>query len=81
MAFAIRYPPSQITNGTSYSLLVTITNKKDNLLYINDVHTPVIPLGVNRTKFIDVSVTRVEGKQRKIVDDHLFNIFRNNSSI
>lgn len=68
MAFAIRYAPSQINNQRSYSLSVTINDKNNQLLYINDVQVPVIPLGVNRTRFIDVSVIRVKRKEEKFVD-------------
>jgi uncharacterized lipoprotein YbaY len=67
MAFAIRYSPSQVRNGFSYSLSVTIKNKKNELLYINDVYTAVIPIGANRTKFINVPVIRVQSRNRKIV--------------
>ena len=56
MAFAIRYAPSEVANGFGYSLSVTIRSKNDELLYLNDVHVPVTPLGAERTKFIDVPV-------------------------
>jgi len=65
MAFAIRYPPSQVKNGLSYSLSVTINSKNNELLYINDLNIPVIPLGANRTKFIDAPVIRIKRKQKK----------------
>jgi uncharacterized lipoprotein YbaY len=71
MAFAIRYSPSQVTNGVSYSLGVSIRNKKNELLYINDVYAAITPLGANRTKFIDVPVKSVKGRSRVIVDDSL----------
>jgi uncharacterized lipoprotein YbaY len=83
MAFAIKYLPSQLGSGVSYSLRVTIKNKKNELLYTNDVHTGVVPLGANRTKFVDVPVILVKSKQRKTVDLSLLNmiyIFRNTSS-
>ncbi len=63
MTFAIRYLPSQINNKKSYSLSVKIQNKNNELLYINDVYVPVIPLGTNRTKFIDVPVIRIKRKK------------------
>lgn len=62
MAFAIRYSPSQVKDGLIYSLRVTITNQKDELLYTNDVHVRIKPLGVNRTRFIDVPVISVKCK-------------------
>lgn len=83
MAFAIQYSPSQVSNGVSYSLRVTIKNQKDELLYTNDVHATVIPLGANRTRFIDVPVISVKCKKKKIVDnDFLFiYIYSNNSCV
>lgn len=63
MAFAVRYLPSQVNNQQSYSLSVTIHDKNNQLLYINDVRVSVIPLGINRTKFIDVPVIRVTRKE------------------
>jgi uncharacterized lipoprotein YbaY len=82
MAFAIRYPPSQVKNELSYSLSVTITSKKNELLYINDLYIPVIPLGANRTKFIDAPVIQIKRKQRKMIDIRLFiYIFRNKFSL
>ncbi|CAM4889602.1 unnamed protein product [Rotaria socialis] len=57
--FTIQYSPSQVSSRSSYSLSVTIKNKKNELLYINNVHTKVIPLGEKRTKFIDVPVINV----------------------
>jgi uncharacterized lipoprotein YbaY len=72
-------------NRSTYSLSVTIRNKNNELLYINDVHTQITPLGVARTKFIDVPVIRVKRKQTEIVDDSLLKsiyiCFRNNSYI
>lgn len=62
MAFTIRYPPSQVINGKSYSLSVTIKDKNNQLLYINDVYVPVVPLGTNRTRFVDVPVIRIKRK-------------------
>jgi len=62
MAFVIRYSPSQIKNGKTYSLRVTIKNKKNELLYTNDMHVPIIPSGKNRTKFVTVSVISVKRK-------------------
>ncbi|CAM4913574.1 unnamed protein product [Rotaria socialis] len=66
--FTIQYSPSQVSSRSSYSLSVTIKNKKNELLYINNVHTKVIPLGEKRTKFIDVpviSVTRTSSTLNK----------------
>ncbi|CAF1062802.1 unnamed protein product [Adineta ricciae] len=60
IAFAIKYLPSQITKGYTYSINVAIRNKQNELLYINDVHIPIIPLGAQRTKFISVPVIRVK---------------------
>ena len=56
MAFAIRYSPSEVADGIVYSITVTIRNKNDELLYVNDVRVLVTPLGAERTKFIDVPV-------------------------
>ena len=60
--FAVKYSASQISDGHTYSLSVTIKNDREELLYINDVHIGVIPLGARRTKFIDVPVIRVKSK-------------------
>lgn len=62
MAFAIKYDPSQITRGLSYSIHAAIRSKAGALLFINDVHISVTPIGMNRTKFIDVSVIQVKRK-------------------
>jgi putative lipoprotein len=74
MAFAIKYLPTQVGSGVTYSLSVTIKNKKNELLYINDMHVQVKPLGDSRTKFIDVPVILVKSRQRKTVDDSLWKI-------
>ncbi|CAF3789412.1 unnamed protein product [Rotaria magnacalcarata] len=58
--FTIQYSPSRVSNRSSYSLSVTIKNNKNELLYINNVHTKVIPLGEKRTKSIDVPVISVK---------------------
>ncbi|UJR37802.1 hypothetical protein I4U23_030493 [Adineta vaga] len=60
IAFAIQYSLSQITQGNSYSLSVSIRNKKNELLYVNDVHITIIPTGTKRTKFINVPVILVK---------------------
>ena len=60
MAFAIKYTQKQIDHGHSYSLSVTITNKNNELLYINDIHIPVKPIGPDRTTFIDAPVILVK---------------------
>ncbi|CAF3497216.1 unnamed protein product [Rotaria sp. Silwood1] len=60
MAFAIKYSPKQIIPGGFYSLHVTIRNKNDELLYINDVYTRVTPIGLDRTTLIDVPVILVK---------------------
>jgi uncharacterized lipoprotein YbaY len=62
MAFAIKYTSKQIIEGFPYSLRVSIKNKNDELLYTNDMHIGVTPLGPNRTKFIDVPVILVKSK-------------------
>jgi len=62
MAFAIKYTSRQILAGARYSLRVSIKNKNDELLYANNVHIEVTPLGPNRTKFIDVPVILVKSK-------------------
>ncbi|CAF1476115.1 unnamed protein product [Adineta steineri] len=59
--FTIKFLPSQITEGHRYySLSVSIRNKKNELLYINDVIAQVIPLGTGRTKYIDVPVILIK---------------------
>ncbi len=68
MAFAIKYSPRQIVRGSTYSLHVSIRNKKNELLYINDVHIRVKPTGLERTKLIDVPVILVKSKWRYIVE-------------
>ncbi|CAF2531536.1 unnamed protein product [Rotaria sp. Silwood2] len=60
MAFAIKYSPKQIIPGSFCSLHVTIRNKNNELLYINDVHIRVNPIGLDRTTFIDVPVILVK---------------------
>ncbi|CAF0975084.1 unnamed protein product [Rotaria sordida] len=60
MAFAIKYSPKQIIDGSLCSLHVTIRNKNDELLYTNDFHISVNPAGPNRTKLIDVPVILVK---------------------
>ncbi|CAF3531835.1 unnamed protein product [Rotaria sp. Silwood1] len=65
IAFAIKYLPSQISEGRTYSLSATIRDKNNELLYINDVNIRVTPVGPRRTKFIDVPVISV--KQTKPV--------------
>ncbi len=62
MAFAIKYQPAKIVKGRSYSLQATIRNKKNELLYTNDVYVGVTPLGIKRTKIIDVPVMLVKSK-------------------
>lgn len=62
MAFAIKYTPDQVGDGVSYSLQVTIRSKTGELLYINDMHVPAIPLGTQRTKLIDVPVILVKSE-------------------
>jgi uncharacterized lipoprotein YbaY len=62
MAFAIKYTSGQVTNGVSYSLRVNIRNKNGELLYTNDMHISVKPIGPDRTKFIDVPVILVKSK-------------------
>ncbi|CAF1451292.1 unnamed protein product [Adineta steineri] len=58
--FTIKFLPLQITEGHRYSLSVSIRNKKNELLYINDVIAQVIPLGTGRTKYIDVPVILIK---------------------
>lgn len=60
MAFAIKYTPDQVRDGVTYSLQVTIRSATNELLYVNDVNIPVTPLGVERTKLIDVPVILVK---------------------
>jgi uncharacterized lipoprotein YbaY len=67
MAFAIKYLPSQVAKGYSYSLSVSIRSKTNELLYMNDVHMGVTPLGASRTTTIDVPVILVKRRERKIV--------------
>lgn len=65
VAFALKYSPSSVISGFSYSLSVRIVNSKNELLFINDVHIPVKPTGADRTKFIDVSVIQVKRKSTR----------------
>jgi uncharacterized lipoprotein YbaY len=65
MAFAIKYRPEQVSEGMSYSLHVSIRNKKNELLYTNDVHIGVKPIGNERTKLIDVPVILVQSIKSK----------------
>jgi uncharacterized lipoprotein YbaY len=60
IAFAIHYSTSKIVYGRIYSLQAMIKNINNELLYINDVHVGVIPMGMNRTKFLDVPVIQVK---------------------
>lgn len=62
MAFAIKYSPDKIVPGGRYSLRVMIKNKKNELLYTNDMHIGVTPVGEQRTKLIDVPVILVKSK-------------------
>ncbi len=62
MAFAIKYQPGDFVDGMRYSLQATIRNKKNDLLYINDVHVGVTPVGVQRTTNIDVPVIFVNSE-------------------
>ena len=62
MAFAIKYHPEDIVPGMRYSLQATIRNKKNELLYINDVHVGVVPVGLDRTKTVDVPVILIKSK-------------------
>ncbi|UJR08442.1 hypothetical protein I4U23_012712 [Adineta vaga] len=66
MAFAVKYFSKEISPGNTYSLRVTIRNKKNELLYINDVHIAVTPIGTERTKFIDVPVILVKKSTPKL---------------
>jgi uncharacterized lipoprotein YbaY len=80
MAFAIKYTPQQIIEGLSYSLRVSIKNKNDELLYTNDMHIGVTPIGPNRTKFIDVPVILVKSKSEiNCCVFILINTFRTNT--
>ncbi|CAF1322512.1 unnamed protein product [Rotaria sordida] len=60
ISFAIKYSPSQILEGHTYSLSVTIKDNKNELLYINDVYIRVTPVGSSRTKLIDIPVKSVK---------------------
>lgn len=63
MAFALKYYPKDVTNGFEYSLRVRIEDKDGNLLYTNDRRITVNPVGLQRTKLIDVPVIIVQGKK------------------
>ena len=82
MAFAIRYTPSEVASGFVYSLSVTIRNKNDELLYVNDVRVLVTPLGAERTKFIDVPVilTKSEWHGTSFVPCEGTCVFRNDKA-
>ncbi|CAF1059388.1 unnamed protein product [Adineta ricciae] len=70
MAFAVKFPPKEISKGHSYSLQISIRNKKNELLYVNDFHVSVVPTGANRTKFIDVPVVLVAKSKPKEEKKH-----------
>lgn len=63
MAFAVKYSPQLIKPGRTYSLLVTIKNKDDELLYINNEYMAVNPTGILRTAFLDVPVILTKSKR------------------
>lgn len=60
MAFALKYVTSDINPFAMHSLQVLIRNPDGELLYINDVHIPVRPIGSNRSTFVDVPVKSVK---------------------
>ena len=62
IAFAVKYRSAQIIDGHTYSMSVMIRNGKNELLYINDVYTPVTLLGEERTKFIEVPVILIKSE-------------------
>lgn len=63
MAFAIKYKPEDILPGHRYSLSVMIKNDKDELLYTNDMHIGVTPVGDQRTTLINAPVILVKSKK------------------
>ncbi|CAF3839497.1 unnamed protein product [Rotaria sp. Silwood1] len=60
VVFGLKYSPSQILDGHTYSLDASIKNKKNELLYTNDVYIRVTPLSVNRKKLIEVPVKLIK---------------------
>lgn len=63
MAFAIKYSSKDVTDGVDYSLRVSIKDKNGDLLYTNDQHIKVTPVGLQRTKLIDAPVILVKSKR------------------
>ena len=63
--FALKYDPEEVLPGRSYSLRISIRNKKNELLYTNDAHLGVTPVGEERTTFIDTPVILVKRVARK----------------
>ncbi|CAF3052377.1 unnamed protein product [Rotaria sp. Silwood2] len=60
VVFGMKYSSSQIIDGHTYSLNADIRNKKNELLYTNDVQIRVTPLTVDRKKLIEVPVILVK---------------------
>ncbi|CAF1393483.1 unnamed protein product [Rotaria sp. Silwood1] len=60
VVFGIKYSSNQITPGQLYSLHANIRNKKNELLYTNNVRILVPPLNVDRKKPIEVPVVLVK---------------------
>lgn len=65
MHFALKYDPEELLPGQSYSLRISIKNKKNELLYTNDAYLGVTPVGEERTTFIDTPVILVKRVERK----------------
>ncbi|CAF3987842.1 unnamed protein product [Rotaria sordida] len=70
ISFAIKYLPSKVSNRRIYSLSATVRNKKNELLYINNVHVRVIPIGSRRTKFVNIPVIRVKQTTTPILNKY-----------
>ncbi|CAF4737903.1 unnamed protein product [Rotaria sp. Silwood1] len=60
VVFGMKYSSNQITPGHTYSLQANIRNKKNELLYTNDVSILVTPLSIDRRKPIEVPVILVK---------------------
>ena len=66
MAFALKYDQREVIPGRTYSLRVSVRNKNNELLYTNDVHLGVTPVGEERTTFVDAPVILVKPSVSKI---------------
>ncbi|CAF3712714.1 unnamed protein product [Rotaria sp. Silwood1] len=62
VVFGLKYSPSQILDGHTYSLDASIKNKNNELLYINDVYIRVTPLTMEVCVLMSEKVAHVRVK-------------------